>query len=495
MGALAAGQDRAGLVAEVARALAGLAEGARVVLAVSGGPDSTALAYLVTEARPDLEAHVGHVRHGLRADAADATVARGHADALDLAYHERSVAVTPAGLGPEAAAREARYAALTRIAGAVDARALLLGHTADDQAETVLLNVVRGAGLRGLTGMPATRPVASPPDPHDADVDETHGLRVWRPLLRLRRLDVGAFVVGEGLRAVQDPTNRDPGQRRARARQEVLPVLARLSGGSGDPVGALTRLADLARQDADALDGLAAEHARRVVVAWGPARGAAVEDLARLPRALATRVVRLLLRGVRGMSELSAATTCAVLDLAPGDALHVPGGVWVTAGGGWLAAAPADAGIAERPLALGGVTEVDELGLCLRTDTGVEPAGGEPRDGGTRPWSPPAPEGPLAAGPPGTQGAAWAALRLPGAARPIVRSRRSGDRFAGRRLTDVLGDAGVPRALRGLVPLVVVGRDEVVWVPGVGSASPAGSAGARTLRVWLAPREQGQRPG
>ncbi|HWB72182.1 MAG TPA: tRNA lysidine(34) synthetase TilS, partial [Egibacteraceae bacterium] len=157
-GALPAGLSRDNVVAAVRDALdAAVPEGAGVVIAVSGGPDSTALAHLVVEARPDLRACVAHVRHGLRDDASDARVAAAHAAALGLAFHESRVDVQVAGEGPEAAARRARYAALSGVARAVDGRWILLGHTADDQAETVLLNLARGTGIRGLAGMAPVR--------------------------------------------------------------------------------------------------------------------------------------------------------------------------------------------------------------------------------------------------------------------------------------------------------------------------------------------------
>lgn len=466
-GALPPGQGRDAVLAEVRSALdAVVATRAPVVLAVSGGPDSTALAFLVTEARPDLVACVAHIRHGLRDDAADAEVAAAHAAALGLAYHERAVRVRPAGRGVEAAAREARYAALSRIAGAVEARALIVGHTADDQAETVLLNIARGTGLRGLGGMAVSRP-----GEHDAEA--AHGVRVVRPLLRLRRGDVHAFVAGEGLRAVADPSNRDPQQRRARARDGLLPALAALSGGPGDPVGALTRLADLAREDADALDELAAAAARRSVVAWGPARAVRTADLLHLPRAVAARVVRLLLRAVGAGPEVPAASVSGVLALQPGGAAHAPGGVWVTCGGGWLAAVPPDLPpLADRPLPVPGAVALPELGLAVHADRGDPAAGSVP--------------GPLADPPPGAGRPPWTLRIVAEPSGLVVRGRQAGDRVGAARLTDVLSDAGVPRALRDLVPVVAGGAARVVWVPGLDAAPPRPAAGA-PVRLWLGP--------
>lgn len=477
-GAFAPGQGRDALVAETRRVLDdALPAGARVVVAVSGGPDSTALAYLLTEARPDMEGHVAHIRHGLRGDEHDAAVAAAHAAALGLAYHERAVTVRPASKGPEAAARQARYRALYRLAKSLNARAILVGHTADDQAETVLLNVVRGAGLTGLAGMPSAR----------SEDAEAHGVRVIRPLLRLRRGDVRSFVEGEGLQAVSDPTNRDPEQRRARARHHVLPALASLSGGSGDPVGALTRLADLARADAEALDELAAIEARRAVVAWGPSRAVRSADLAALPLAVAARVLRLMLRGVRGLGELSAAAVADVLDLEPGGARHLPGGVWITCGGGWLAAVPHDlAPLPERSLAVPDARALPELDVVVHVDVAASPTGQGRLDVGA-PAEDPAPPGRLAGSPPGARHRLWTLLGVQPDEQLCVRARRRADRLGDVSVGELLRDAGVPRAVRDLVPVVADAHGRARWIPGVAGDAEHPGPGARWLRVWLAP--------
>lgn len=456
-GALPAGLGRDGLVAEVRRVLdTAVPHATRVVVGVSGGPDSTALAVLCVEARADLNVHVAHVRHGLRDDAPDAAVAAEHAAALGLAFHERHADVVDAGEGLAAAARRARYALLAAVAGEVGARAVLVGHTADDQAETVLLNIARGAGLSGLAGMEAvTRHGDAPP------VD------VVRPLLWLRRSDVHAFVADAGLRTASDPSNQDQARRRVRAREEVLPALAGLSGGSGDPVGALTRLADLARDDVRALDTLADERARHTVVAWGPGRAVRLADLSALPRALETRVVRHMLGDVRGrLAGLDAAAVGQVLALEAGQACHVAGAVWVTRGGGWLAAVPDDhCDLPARAVHVPGRTPVPELGLALHAEL-VQRRGRDvshPPEGLTP-----------AAGPPGTEGPAWGVLAGP--EQLVVRSRRSGDRLHGEAVADLLAEAGVPRALRGLVPVVASVDGEPRWIPGVASTPPRDAA-------------------
>ena len=490
-GALPSGLTRDELIAAVAAALTPVPEGAALLAAVSGGPDSTAMTHLLTLARPDLDVEVVHVRQGLRDDAAAAATARSHARALEVGYHEEAVEVG-AGAGPEAAARDVRYAALLRRAHAVGAAWLAVGHTADDQAETVLMNLVRGAGLRGLSGM---RPLRTAGRVH-----------IVRPLLRIRRDDVAAFIAGEGLQAVADPTNRDPQQRRARARHEVLPVLERLAGGPGDVVAAFARMAELARIDADALDALASEHAARLVVAWGPARAVRIDGLNLLPRARSARILRRMAADVGG--DLTADAVARVERLEPGAGLHIAGGAFVTCGGGWLGFSPGEARpLVRTPLVVPGATRLTQLGVDVHVEW---------------PWPLPAdedpdqldlglpsartiaqvvddpPPGPLADPPPGSGPRArmWAVFgadigrALVEGADFAVRARRDGDRLRSsvgmRKLQDLLVDAHVPRVCRDLVPVVVDEHDEPLWVPGVAqrvcdTREPAG------MRVWLAP--------
>lgn len=155
-----------------------------------------------------------------------------------------TVSVGPSG-GPEGAARAARYGALTAHADHRNA-VVLLGHTRDDQAETVLLGLARGSGIRSLAGMSAVR----------------HPFR--RPLLDVTRAQTQQACLAEGLGVWDDPHNSDPAYARVRVRREVLPVLERELGPG--IAAALARTARLARQDADALDTLAAELYRCAVI-------------------------------------------------------------------------------------------------------------------------------------------------------------------------------------------------------------------------------------
>ena len=221
---------------------------ASVTCAVSGGPDSLALLVLATAAGLDVTAV--HVDHGIRpGSAGEAAVVAAAAAAAGAGFARRAVRVAP-GPNLEARARGARYGALP--AGA------LLGHTADDRAETVLLNLLRGAGLPGVAAMPPEH---------------------RRPLLGLRRADTLEVCRLAGLTPVTDESNLDPALRRNRVRHDVLPLLEEVFERDVTPL--LCRHADLAAEAAEALDAATAD--------LDPTDGAA---LAAAPRALARWALR-----------------------------------------------------------------------------------------------------------------------------------------------------------------------------------------------------------
>jgi len=234
------------------------------VVACSGGADSVALlALTVASGRSPVAVHVDHrLRPGGAAESA--FVARV---AERLGVLARSVAVD-VGPGPnlEARARVARYDALDAVRADVGAATVLVGHTADDQAETVLLNLMRGSAAAGLAAMAPRRGV------------------VVRPLLPLRRTESEAVCAALGVTPFRDPMNHDSSFRRVAVREDLLP---RLSAAAGrDLVPVLTRQAEVLRSESEYLDELAR-------AAWPPApetTPAAV--LARLPLPLARRAVR-----------------------------------------------------------------------------------------------------------------------------------------------------------------------------------------------------------
>ncbi|MGW3567454.1 tRNA lysidine(34) synthetase TilS [Streptomyces sp. NPDC000941] len=215
-----------------------------VLVACSGGADSMALASALAFEAPKLGVRAGGVTvdHGLQ----DGSEAR----AAEVAERLRLLGLEPVECigvsvgrdgGPEAAARDARYAALDAAAERHGAVAVLLGHTRDDQAETVLLGLARGSGIRSLSGM--------------AQVSGAGG-RYRRPFLRLDRQTVRRACLAQSLPVWDDPHNVDPAYTRSRVRHEALPILEKALGKG--VVEALARTAQLSRDDADALDAWAA---------------------------------------------------------------------------------------------------------------------------------------------------------------------------------------------------------------------------------------------
>lgn len=481
-GPLPPGQDRAALVAEVAASLADVPEAATVVVACSGGPDSTALAFLTAEGRPDLELVLGHVRHGLRDDTADLAVVGQHAAWLGCHLEVVEVTVTRDGHGPQAAARHQRFRVLRRLLHDHQAAALLVGHTAEDQAETVLLRAARGTGSAGLAAM--------------ARAD--HDLR--RPLLRLRRADIHRYVSMEGLPVAHDPTNQDPAQPRVHVRNVALPALAPLAG---DPVGALGRLADLARDDDLALSGWAAEIAAQETRHVGPVRNLRRAALDALPAAVARRVVRHLLVEVSGGGlPPSSRDVARVEQLTHGARTELRGGVHASAAAGWLSIAPARMSAApSAPLRVGGA--VDWLPAELRVVAiGPQDAAGEASSAAAGPdrgqqvafdlvgtWVPPRRHPPHQLTPPGGREDRLTVLLPAGLEGLTVRHRAPGDRVrtavGTTRLSDALIDLGVPRPVRDRWPVVAV-DEQVVWIPGVAADHELAERGRREPGLLLA---------
>jgi tRNA(Ile)-lysidine synthase len=262
----------------VRRGLAALRPGELVLAACSGGADSLALASALAFEGPRLGLRAGGVTvdHGLQPGSA-AQASRVTQALTELGLNpvlSVTVAVAQPGgqvayPGPEAAARTARYAALDQVASAQAASAILLGHTLDDQAETVLLGLARGSGARSLAGM------------------APRSGRYLRPLLGVRRAQTVAACAAVGQRPWDDPHNSDPAFSRVRVRTRLLPTLeAELGPGVAL---ALARTARQLRADADVLDAMATTEAERIADGQ-PGWDAAA--LAALPDAIRGRVLR-----------------------------------------------------------------------------------------------------------------------------------------------------------------------------------------------------------
>ncbi len=308
-----------------------------VLVACSGGADSLALAGAVAFVAPRLGLRAGLVTVDHALQPGSGTRAEQVADWGAKVGLAPSVAVpvSVAGRvgGPEAAARDARYEALVEVARAHGAAAVLLGHTRDDQAETVLLALARGAGPRGLAGMPVRRLRAE--------------VLFLRPFLAVSRAQTRAACDELGLTPWEDPHNVDPAYARARVRA-VLPVLVEALG--SDVVDNLARTARLVADDVALLDELAS--AAAVADPDGALR---VPDLAALPAALRTRVLRdfVLRLGVPG-GALSAthidALDALVTSWRGQGPVALPGGVAVARRAGRLSATGTSTGTpAESP--------------------------------------------------------------------------------------------------------------------------------------------------
>ena len=272
-----------------------------VVVACSGGPDSLALlAATVAEAHrldPPRRVVGATVDHGLQDGSAERAAALVETMAglgADETLTAR-VRVEESGQGPEAAAREARYAVLEQVATSTRASVVLLGHTLDDQAETVLLGLTRGSGGRSIAGM-------------------RRGFGVFRrPLLECRRAQTLAACRVLGVSTWDDPHNADPRFTRVRVRRTVLPLLEEeLGPGVAET---LARTADLLRPDAEALDG----YADRALDESLREQGLDLDVLTTHPDAVVTRVLRLVaLRAGCPPSELFHVHVTALHDLVTG---------------------------------------------------------------------------------------------------------------------------------------------------------------------------------
>ena len=292
-------------VADIRRAVRAVLRGGEgaddlVLVALSGGPDSLALAAATAFEAPRLGRRAGAavIDHGLQpgsAEVAARAASQAKALGLDPVVVER-VEVEDSGAGIEASARAARYAAIERIRVANDAAEVLLGHTLDDQAETVLLGLARGSGGKSLHGM-AVRSGA-----------------LVRPLLGIRRAQTVSACADQGLEPWNDPMNHDLHYRRVRVRERVLPMLEEeLGPGIAE---ALARTATSLREDSETLDALAAEWAQEIVDVDADGRiSLDIGGLVNQPAALRQRICRIVAEQGFGVS-LSRRHTMAVTALA-----------------------------------------------------------------------------------------------------------------------------------------------------------------------------------
>jgi len=441
--------DPAGPVAyleQAIRDLGVLRAGERLLLAVSGGQDSTALALAmaVLSAELDLRCEVAHVNHGIRGGAADAdeTFVRELSADLGLPYHARRVDAPArsehSGCGLEEAARLERHAALRDVMARAGLDRIAMGHTATDRAETILMNILRGCGLDGLAAMRA---------------EAGH---LVRPLLGVGREDTRAYCVACGVEPRDDATNADESILRNRVRLSLLPLLEREYRPGA--ARSLNRLAEIVETEVDWTAPLALDAAQAVLAEEGD--GSLRVDLAaalELPTGLRRRVLRSALERVRGdLRDISldhlASLERLVTSGATGNRLELPG-VWGerTAQHVVLRSRPREERSGFRAsLSVPGVATVAEAGLELTSR--IVPAGDCD---------------------PGRRGSLCAQLdaKLVGP-EVVVRSPEPGDRIAPlgmqgtKKLQDIFVDGKTPRSERERTPVVTLPQGEVIWVVG-----------------------------
>jgi len=430
-----------------------LAPGERVVVGVSGGPDSLALIHALHALSGPLgiALHVAHLNHRLRRAAPEeARFVAETAERLGIPCTVEAVDVRAAqcqsGLSLEHAARNERYRFFLRTAKAVNASKVATAHTADDTVETVLLNLLRGAATDGLAGIPPCRALAE-------------GVVVVRPLIDAWRAEVEAYCRAMKLHPREDTSNRSRAFLRNRVRLDILPYLTRHFGEEVKPN--LRRLAELARPEVELLDHLTAEATTRSAKESEEGIAISVRALGELPLALRRRVARSALRRLAGdPTKIGYREVQRLLETLEGERadFDLPGPVHVRREGDQILLTPP--GVAE-------------------TAPGWEvllPVPGEA----------PLPDGSAITAEVGPRPPGFAVPRVPRAREVFLdaeavtpplhaRSRLPGDCFTplgmtGRKsLQDLFTDAKVPVAARTRTPVVLDARG-IVWVAGLALA-------------------------
>jgi tRNA(Ile)-lysidine synthase len=437
-----------------------LAGGETVLVGVSGGADSIALLHCLLALAPelDLALSVVHVNHGLRpeADADQAFVEELAARWGVPVSVERVTVSTAGGQSPEAAARAARYAAFRRAAERIGASRVALGHTADDQAETVLMRLLQGAGPRGLAGIPPVR-----------------GLYI-RPLLEVRCHRIEAELRRLGVAWREDPTNRDPKFLRNRIRHDLLPFLG--SGFQPRIVDALCRAGALTRALVTDLEALAARELDRLALSRDREIVLPLQGLQALPAGVGEELLRQALGRLGEKGPLRAwaqQTFRQFLEGADPIGARPIGRILLERSMGQLRLSRGSpAPLPERLLPVPGSLVLPEIGLAIEARTFERPLGYRPPTDSSR-----------------------VAFDRDQLAAPLsVRSRRPGDAFhpfgapGSKSLKAFLIDAKLPRWERARLPLVVAGG-EIVWVVGLrrGSAAPVTASTACLIELTAAP--------
>ncbi len=406
-----------------------------VVVGLSGGSDSAVAAWACVSARPPESVRAVHINHGWEASDELQQAAEQAADSLGIPLEVIAV-VVPTGASPEGAARDARLAALE---AAADGSTIVMGHHADDAAETVVSNLLRGAGATGLSGIAPER------------------LPFVRPLLGLRRAELRAVAEELGLPFLDDPSNDDRTLRRNLIRHEILPELDRHI--EGELVDVVVRSAQhLAAEDAY-LDDI---ELPEIASADGEVTLLAVAPLVTMPAVLAKRAVRSALREVHPPYPGSSREVEAVLAVTLGSVPRrdLSAGLIAEKEGPYVAI--------YRPV-VPRVGDPQELAVPGRVQFGEHIIRATAAQSGEK----------------ASMSHDWCRLALP-RGRIVVRAAREGDRVdigtGSKKVADALNEAGIPVRKRPAWP-VVESRGRIVWVAGVRVASWARVE--TSLSTWI----------
>ncbi|MCX6002347.1 MAG: tRNA lysidine(34) synthetase TilS [Chloroflexi bacterium] len=432
----------------------GLLEGGEMVLvAVSGGPDSVCLLKVLNNLKDILkiQLHAAHLDHCLRGDesqadaeyVAELTAKLGIPCSIEKRDVEELRKLSKTSL--EEAAREVRYRFLDEVAGQVGATRVAVGHTRDDQVETILMHYLRGAGVQGMRGLRAAAPM-----PYGS---KEEGVWVVRPLLKASRQETGAYCQAHDLKPCTDLSNSDTKFLRNRIRLELIPLLRQYNPEIDD---ALVRLADIAGEDADFIDEQASAVCSAVATREGGLTCLDSGKLRGLPLALQRRVFRIILEQSYGsLRDIEATHIEALVRLLfgnTGKCVHLPGGIMATNERNRIVVAGPGASACPWPvleqaytLNIPGETRLpgwrvtaDMMGENFFRDDDIFSASFDMSKTGRQ---------------------------------LTVRGRCPGDRFHplgmthSRKLQDFMVDSAIPRSWRHSVPIVCSG-EQIIWVVG-----------------------------
>ena len=470
---------------------------ARVVVGVSGGPDSLALLHALHRLAPERgwQIHAAYLNHGLREEAeAEAHFVAELAAAWDLGCtieraDVQAIARQP-GVSIEEAARQARYEFLGQTAKRLGASVVAVGHHADDQVETILMHLLRGSGLAGLRGMPPAAALAGlrlTALPSPGLREALAGIQLIRPLLTFSREEILAHCQEQGLEPRWDLSNLDTTFFRNRLRHEIIP---RLKAINPNLTTTLTRTAFVLQGDYEVLDAhrralwreLARVEPGRVRLELAPFRALLRGD----QRALLRRAIAVLRPDHRNISWEH---TERVLDLLAEDPKRASGGPYTLTAGlvaylsyDWLDVQEADFAPTDAPMALSlvrlplpGQVKLGPNWRLRASEVVWEP--------GEAPWTAAAP----------SLNRIWLPADI---SQPLtVRPRRPGDRMrplgldADKPIKDLLNEHKIPRTERTYWPLLVDANDRILWLVGL-RASQWAQVSPDALRAWEIVLEQ-----